>query len=65
MVMGVENDDFDFDGLPGAMHEFKVFVEAGAEDCFFQNVAEGAQFYTKFEVSDVILTFRINGSRES
>ena len=62
MVMGVENDDFDFDGLPGAMHEFKVFVHAGIEECFFQNVAEGAEFYTNFQVSHGLRHIDINGS---
>ena len=49
-VLGEENDDFDFDGLPGVQHEFKVDIPGGAEECFFQKAARGAKFYVSFEV---------------
>ncbi|GFO05724.1 transmembrane emp24 domain-containing protein [Plakobranchus ocellatus] len=49
-VLGVKDDEFDFDGLPGAQHDFKVYVHAGMEECFFQRVAQGAEFYARFEV---------------
>ncbi|RUS89251.1 hypothetical protein EGW08_002994 [Elysia chlorotica] len=61
-VMGVEDDEFDFDGLPGAQHDFKVYVHAGMEECFFQKVAQGAEFYARFEVlkgGDKIVDFYI------
>ena len=53
-ILGVENDDFDFDGLPGVQHEFKVEIPGGVEDCFFQRAATGAKLYVSFEVSVVL-----------
>ncbi|PVD37024.1 hypothetical protein C0Q70_04017 [Pomacea canaliculata] len=49
-VLGEENEDFDFDGLPGVQHEFKVEIPAGKEDCFFQRAAIGAKLHVSFEV---------------
>lgn len=49
-VLGEKNDDFDFDGLPGVQHEFKVEVGAGREECFFQRAAQGAKIHVSFEV---------------
>ncbi|KAL5014262.1 hypothetical protein ScPMuIL_008532 [Solemya velum] len=45
-----DGDEFDFDGLPGTTHEFKWEVAAGSEDCFFQKMKRGANFYVSFEV---------------
>jgi hypothetical protein len=50
-VLGQDNEDFDFDGLPGVLHEFKVDIPGGKEDCFFQKAVQGAKFYVSFEVS--------------
>ena len=50
-VLGRETDEFDFDGLPGASHEFKTNVAAGREECFFQNIVAGAKLHVSFEVS--------------
>ncbi|KAK3795399.1 hypothetical protein RRG08_000710 [Elysia crispata] len=64
-VMGVQDDEFDFDGLPGAQHDFKVFVHAGMEECFFQRVAQGSEFYTRYEVlkgGDKVVDFYIRDS---
>ena len=52
-ILGEENDDFDFDGLPGVQHEFKVEVPGGVEECFFQRAATGAKLHVSFEVSVV------------
>ncbi|KAK7481417.1 hypothetical protein BaRGS_00027373 [Batillaria attramentaria] len=49
-VLGEVNEDFDFDGLPGVQHEFKVEIGAGREECFFQPVANGAKVHVSFEV---------------
>ncbi|KAK3104501.1 hypothetical protein FSP39_003575 [Pinctada imbricata] len=49
-VLGQTTDDFDFDGLPGAQHEFKVEIPPGIEDCFVQKVAQGANLHVSFEV---------------
>lgn len=56
-VLGEENEDFDFDGLPGVQHEFKVEIPAGKEDCFFQRAAIGAKLHVSFEVSPLITVF--------
>jgi len=61
-VLGVETQEFDFDGLPGATHEFKVYIPGQSEDCFFQPVAEGAQLWVSFEVlrgNDPIVDFYV------
>ena len=52
-VLGVSTDDFDFDGLPGVQHEFKVNVYAGKEQCFFQAIKQGAQLHVSFEVGSI------------
>ena len=49
-ILGEETEDFDFDGLPGAQHEFKVEVPAAKEECFFQKAARGAKLHVSFEV---------------
>lgn len=50
VILGVETDEFDFDGLPGAQHEFKVEVGAGKEECFYQKVVAGGKMHVSFEV---------------
>ncbi|CAG5121685.1 unnamed protein product [Candidula unifasciata] len=49
-ILGQENEEFDFDGLPGAQHEFKVHIPGSTEDCFFQPAVKGARFHVNFEV---------------
>lgn len=53
-VLGQNNDDFDFDGLPGVQHEFKVEIPPGREECFYQMVKRAAQLHISFEVGDFI-----------
>uniref|UniRef100_A0A0B7BIR0 GOLD domain-containing protein n=1 Tax=Arion vulgaris TaxID=1028688 RepID=A0A0B7BIR0_9EUPU len=48
-ILGFENEEFDFDGLPGAQHEFKVYVPGGTEDCFYQPVDKGAKLHVNYE----------------
>nr|XP_022341280.1 transmembrane emp24 domain-containing protein 6-like [Crassostrea virginica] len=43
-------EDFSFDGLPGAQHEFKVEVPGNQEECFVQKVAQNAELHASFEV---------------
>ncbi|XP_060071408.1 transmembrane emp24 domain-containing protein 6-like [Ylistrum balloti] len=50
LASGADYDEFDFDGLPGVQHEFKIEVPAGGEECFHQKVAEGANLHMSFEV---------------
>jgi len=40
-----------FDNLPAVAMEYKVHVDAGKEDCYFQYVAPKAAFYVSFHVS--------------
>ncbi|XP_052226657.1 transmembrane emp24 domain-containing protein 6-like isoform X1 [Dreissena polymorpha] len=49
-VLGVETDEFDFDGLPGAQHEFKIEIGAGREECFYQPIVKGGKLHVSFEV---------------
>ncbi|KAH9519335.1 hypothetical protein Btru_075285 [Bulinus truncatus] len=51
-ILGEENAEFDFDGLPGAQHEFKVYVPGNTEECFFQPVAQGAKLHVTFEETE-------------
>ena len=45
-----DDDEFDFDGIPGARHEFKIEVGAGKEECFHQSVKPGSVMYVTYEV---------------
>lgn len=36
----------------GVAYEFKIHVDAGREECFFQNVHMGSSLYVAFQVSD-------------
>ena len=49
-ILGVETDEFDFDGLPGAQHEFKIEIPAGKEECFYQKIVAGGKLHVSFEV---------------
>ena len=44
-------DQFDFDGLRGGNHEFKVDVPAGREECFYQFASKGATLFISYEVT--------------
>lgn len=50
-ILGEYNDEFDFDGLPGVQHEFKVDIAPGREECFYQMVKRNAQLHVSFQVS--------------
>ncbi|XP_076085079.1 transmembrane emp24 domain-containing protein 6-like [Mytilus galloprovincialis] len=49
-ILDKQNDDFDFDGLPGVTYEFKIEVYSGREQCFYQKIANGATLHLSFEV---------------
>ena len=38
------------DGAPGVAMEYKVHVDAGKEDCYYQYVHEGATLYVSQQV---------------
>lgn len=48
-------EDFSFDGLPGAQHEFKLEVPGNQEECFVQKVAQNAELHASFEVGVIDL----------
>lgn len=50
VVLGEETDEFDFDGLPGAQHEFKIQVGPGHVECFYQKIVQGGKIHVSFEV---------------
>lgn len=50
IVLGEEREDFDFDGLPGAIHEFKINIKAGDVECFYQKIMKGGRIIVRFEV---------------
>jgi hypothetical protein len=52
-ILGEEDGEFDFDGLPGAQHEFKIEIAAGGDQCFYQKIKAGAEMHMSFEVRSV------------
>ncbi|XP_013420995.1 transmembrane emp24 domain-containing protein 5 [Lingula anatina] len=49
-VLGDSNEDFDFDGLPGSQHEFKIEIPAGRFECFYQKMEMDEEIHISFEV---------------
>ena len=39
-----------FESLPAVAMDYRVKIEAGKEDCYFQFVSPGATFYVSFQV---------------
>lgn len=44
-------DGFSYENLPAVAMDYKVHIDAGKEDCYFQYVNPGATFYVSFQVS--------------
>jgi hypothetical protein len=42
-----------YESLPAVAMDYKVHIDAGKEDCYFQYVNPGATFYVSFQVSVV------------
>lgn len=40
-----------FENLPAVAMDYKVHIDPGKEDCYFQYVNPGATFYVSFQVS--------------
>lgn len=40
-----------FENLPAVAMDYKVHIDPGKEDCYFQYVNPGATFYASFQVS--------------
>lgn len=43
-------DSFSYEDLPAVAMDYKVHIDAGKEDCYFQYVNAGATFYVSFQV---------------
>lgn len=39
-----------YENLPAVAMDYKVKIDAGKEDCYFQYVGPGATFYASFQV---------------
>lgn len=53
----IQNDVFvssDFSSYPAVVMDYKVRVDAGKEDCYFQFVNPGATFYASFQVKHLL-----------
>lgn len=44
------SSNFDSNSL-GQAFEFKIHIDAGKEECFYQNIEQGASLYVAFHVS--------------
>lgn len=42
-----------YESLPAVAMDYKVHVDAGKEDCYYQYVQAGATFYVSFQVYEV------------
>lgn len=43
-----------YENLPAVAMDYKVHIDPGKEDCYFQYVQPGATFYVSFQVSDQV-----------
>lgn len=48
-----------YESLPAVAMDYKVHIDAGKEDCYFQYVNPGATFYVSFQVCNQIQTTHI------
>lgn len=42
-----------YESLPAVAMDYKVHIDAGKEDCYFQYVQPGATFYVSFQVNNI------------
>lgn len=42
-----------YENLPAVAMDYKVHIDPGKEDCYFQYVNQGATFYVSFQVGGV------------
>lgn len=43
-----------YESLPAVAMDYKVHIDAGKEDCYYQYVQPGATFYVAFSVSSYL-----------
>lgn len=46
-----------YENLPAVAMDYKVHIDPGKEDCYFQYVNKGATFYVSFQVCESITFF--------
>lgn len=46
-----------YENLPAVALDYKVHIDAGKEDCYFQYVDAGATFYVNFQVCNCLLHY--------
>lgn len=51
-----------YENLPAVAMDYKIHIDPGKEDCFFQYVNPGATFYVNFQVSNVSIELLIMSS---
>lgn len=49
-----------YETLPAVAMDYKVHIDAGKEDCYFQYVNPGATFFVSFQVNFIYYYFNIN-----
>ena len=47
----VNAQDWAFENAPGIAMEYKVHIDAGKEDCYWQHVHPGATIYVNMQVT--------------
>lgn len=50
ILFAPEANGFSYENLPAVAMDYKVHIDAGKEDCYFQYVNPGATFYVSFQV---------------
>lgn len=56
VALFIQNNVFvssDFSSYPAVVMDYKVKIDAGKEDCYFQFVNPGATFYASFQVTSI------------
>ena len=49
-----------YENLPAVAMDYKVHIDPGKEDCYFQYVNPGATFYVSFQVSNISFLYYKN-----
>lgn len=49
-VSSSQTGDWVFENAPGIAMEYKIHIDAGKEDCYYQNVHPGATIYVNMQV---------------
>lgn len=56
IINGTETTVPWYENLPAVAMDYKVHIDPGKEDCYFQYVNPGATFYVSFQVSKTIIS---------